>query len=394
MYIQRLLLTIIQKYFRSDFNFVSKNTEIELFSKYVENWAPEIAEKLTTKKIQFDPSTGIEDTLKTNAPFKIHMKRISDLMLTKLFSLQIDLDCFIKLLDLLILDGYDLIHKIGLYMVDYLKKDTIHKIKKFIKKSDKSEDNVSIAAILSTEKLMKPVKKSTFLKILKKVLKKNELELFIAEKKDSFLAEVKLNLPMGNEAVVVERVERIIKTKQEFLAADFPLNSVTLTKYLADFDQEVEDAVAIPYIPLKKFLGNKKGKFKWNERVINSLYLTIDSKYRGAIQPIEFKTVLTLLSNISRKDKLLMITSFMQENRSGIVEPTDAVIIIEKLEDIVCADLKMTSSNNSSVSYKIRNKFSTGDDKKDIPVCDLLDFAKEVAELSALFSVLEVLKLF
>lgn len=49
--------------------------------------------------------------------------------------------------------------------------------------------------------------------------------------------------------------------------------------------------------------------------MVNSLYVTIDAKLKGAVSVPEFKAIMVLISEIGHNDKLFMIC--------GLLEPTE-----------------------------------------------------------------------
>lgn len=301
-------------------NFRAKLIETQSFAKMANLHSTNLSKNLTTNKRVLDCINCSEEEIESKYAFDLFCKKVSDAFLAKLFAPQINQQSLLKLLDMLFLEGYEFIHKCSLFIVNKMQPEIVYYIKNCMKGLEASEDNLSVAAIVSTQYILKPFSKCTFAYFLKNVYKDKVLEKFWNQYREGIHEEAS-SLPALKKHVIKEsRLARIIKTKADFMEYEIELKEGDV----AHFNQAFEDHASneklypnglVPYENFANYLTKKKGPFKWNINLVNSLFVTIDGKLKGAVSASEFKAILVLISEIGHNDKLFMIC--------GLLEPTE-----------------------------------------------------------------------
>ena len=156
-----------------------KRAHLHAFAHFIEEKCPDLAKKLTCTKTILDCVDCKEETIVSKKPLTAYSKKLGDAYITKMFAAHIDSFAFLKNLDFLFLEGFDYIYRLAIKVVVKLGKNSTHSIKKSMKGLEANESNLIVAAIVSTDKLLKPIQRCDFMKHSKEVYTDKDLEVVI-----------------------------------------------------------------------------------------------------------------------------------------------------------------------------------------------------------------------
>lgn len=366
-----------------------KNAQTCLFSMFVGDCSPKLLERLTTTKIVLDCVNCAEDTITSKEAFYVYCRKLSDAYLTKTFACQISCAMLLKYLDFLFLEGYDFCQKTAVYAVNFLYWRSIHTIKKVTNGVEKSEDNLSVAAIVSTESLLKPIKDKKFLSLIRGAREDAKISELFSEHSDSYYEDAKKMSHKSKTSVKDSRLGRIVKLKQDFEEYNVELNHDAVYDYIVAFEKYANNykkfpGRVVPYENYKKYLTKNN---KWHINLINSLFVTIDSRLKGCVTAAEFASILILVSNITKEDKMYMICSQLQPDNDGKINVNGGICLIDKLEDVIAYDLKGCKLNSGSIVSKVEQKYQN---VEMVALAEFVDFSRQLAETKPIFEVFDV----